>query len=343
MRPRFLVPSDVRRGRVRRSGARSLGMVAALLLTVGLSACGSTAGDDAPPPSTAAAAPVTIEQKYGAVTVPANPTKVATVGYNDQDFVLALGVQPVLTRGWFDSYNTLPWVEQETDGKGVTEMKDGEIDYEALAAAQPDVILAIYETLDQPTYERLSKIAPTVLQPSQFPDEETPWDAQLLLTGKVLGKDQEAQALVTKVKGAIDKAKADNPGFAGKVLVVDYGPEDGGHYLIPKGDPRRALFDALGFAAQDAKGDVSQENLNLLDRDVLFVAGATKAQMAGSPGFDRLKVVQEDRTLYTTFDSPLGGALSYSGPSALLYAIDKVVPQLANAVGGKPVADLSNA
>lgn len=57
----------------------------------------------------------------------------------------------------------------------------------------------------------------------------------------------------------------------------------------------------------------------------------------------RLAVVRDGRTLYTTVDSPLSGALSYSGPDALLYALDVLVPQLANAVGGRPVADLSNA
>ena len=134
-----------------------------------------------------------------------------------------------------------------------------------------------------------------------------------------------------------------HPAFAGKVLVEDYGPENGGHYLIGKGDPRRALFDALGFDAQETTGDVSEEQLSLLDRDILFVNGATAQQMVASPVFSRLAVVRDGRTLYTTFDSPLSGALSYSGPDALLYALDVLVPQLANAVEGRPVADLSNA
>ena len=90
-------------------------------------------------------------------------------------------------------------------------------------------------------------------------------------------------------------------------------------------------------------GDVSEEKLGLLDRDVLFVEGATRSQLASSPAFTRLNVVREDRTLYTLFDSPLAGALSYSGPDALLYAIKVVVPQLSNALTGKPVADLADA
>ena len=53
-------------------------------------------------------------------------------------------------------------------------------------------------------------------------------------------------------------------------------------------------------------------------------------------------IVRHPRS-YTTFDSPLAGALSYSGPNALLYAINVVVPQLSNALSGKPVADLATA
>jgi iron complex transport system substrate-binding protein len=286
---------------------------------------------------------VTISHKFGETEVPKNPARVVTVGWNDQDFVLALGVVPIVTRAWFDSYNNYPWVQEATSGKGVATMGGDGIDYEAVAAAKPDVIFAVYETIDRPTYDQLSQIAPTVIQSSEYPDEQTPWNVQLLLTGKALGKEAEAQALLDQVNAKIDEAKAANPAFAGKVLVEDFGPENGGHYLIGKGDPRRALFDALGFDAQEHTGDLSEERLALMDRDLLFVNGATKGQMTASPVFARLNVVRGDRTLYTTFDSNLSGALSYSGPKALLYALDKLVPQLSNAVNGKPVADLSNA
>src|SRR5918994_2390534 len=310
----------------------------ALLVAAGMVAGCSSSTEAGSPDET-----VTISHKFGETKVPKDPTRVVTVGWNDQDFVLALGVIPIVTRAWFDNYNNYPWVQEATGGKGVATMGGDGIDYEAIAAAKPDVIFAVYETIDRPTYDRLSQIAPTVIQSGEYPDEETPWDVQLLLTGEVLGKEAEAQALVDEVNAKIDGAKAANPAFAGKVLVEDFGPENGGHYLIGKGDPRRTLFDALGFDAQETTGDVSEEQLSLLDRDILFVNGATAQQMAASPVFSRLAVVRDGRTLYTTFDSPLSGALSYSGPDALLYALDVLVTQLANAVEGRPVADLSNA
>jgi iron complex transport system substrate-binding protein len=314
----------------------------AVVLAVGpLTACGKA--QDSAPQATEAAT-VTISHKFGETKVPANPSRVVTVGWTDQDFVLPFGVIPVSTRVFEENYNEYPWVKAATDGKGVTTWGgEDSIDFEAIAAQKPDLIFAIYETVDKETYDRLSQIAPTVIQSKDYADEETPWDVQLLTTGKALGKEAEAKDLVAKVQGRIDEVRKANPEFDGKTLVVDQGPESGGHYLLAQNDPRRGLFKALGFKAQDVDGDVSEEKLDLLDRDVLFVDGATEEQMLQSPAFARLGVVREGRTLYTNFESNLNGALTYSGPDALLYALEVLTPQLANALNGRPVADLANA
>lgn len=312
--------------------------MAAVVLSAGMvTACGSQT-ETAPQAGT-----VTIAHKFGETTVPENPQRVVTVGWTDQDFVLPFGVVPVSTREFFTEYDDYPWVRAATAGEGVSTWGADTIDFEAIAAQKPDLIFAIYETIDKQTYDRLSQIAPTVIQSGDYADEETPWDVQLLTTGRALGKEDQAEALVAKVKGRIDDARQANPEFEGKTLVVDFGPESGGHYLLAEKDPRRALFTALGFTTQDVDGDVSEEKLDLLDRDVLFVNGATREQMMASPAFARLGVVRDDRTLYTTFESNLSGALTYSGPDALLYALDVLTPQLANALNGRPVADLANA
>ncbi len=312
-------------------------VVAAVAMSVGLlTACGS--GENQTPQADA----VTITHKFGETKVPPDPQRVVTVGWTDQDFVLPFGVIPVSTRDFEEKYSNYPWVASATGGKAIPTWGSDEIDFEAIAAQKPDLIFAIYESIDQPTYDRLSQIAPTVIQSADYADEETPWNVQLLTTGKALGKEAEATALVEKVQGRIDDVRKTNPEFDGKTLVVDQGPENGGHYLLPQNDPRRAVFNALGFKTQDVDGDVSEEKLDLLDHDVLFVAGATKDQMLASPAFARLGVVRDGRTLYTNFESNLNGALTYSGPSALLYSLDVLTPQLANALNGRPVTDLSN-
>ncbi|WP_433510690.1 ABC transporter substrate-binding protein [Nonomuraea sp. CA-143628] len=318
--------------------------VACVLMVSSLISCSSSA--PAPKPTAAAdsAFPVSIDHKFGSTTIKSRPTRVVTVGWNDQDYALALGVVPVSTREWFEEYLSYPWVKTALGGKPLPTFS-AEINFEAIIKQRPDLIIAIYETINKQTYDKLSQIAPTVIQSSAYPDEQTPWDVQTLTTGKALGKSAQAQALVDKVNSKIAAAKQAHPEFAGKVLVVDYGPENGQHYLIPGRDPRRALFDALGFAAQSQSGDISEERLDLLDKDVLFVNGSTKAKMTSSPVFSRLNVVKTDRTIYTDFSTPLGGALSYSGPDALLYALDVLVPQLAIAADMKPstaITDLSN-
>ncbi|MEU4835421.1 ABC transporter substrate-binding protein [Streptosporangium sp. NPDC023615] len=310
-----------------------------------LAACGSPAPERKPAASSPgnAAFPVSIEHKFGSTTVPAQPQRVVTVGWNDQDFALSLGVVPVSTRAWFDEYATYPWVKPKLNGKPLPAFS-AELNFEAIAKERPDLILAFYEVITKETYEKLSSIAPTVVQSADHPDEQTPWDVQTLTTGKALGKNAEARALVDKVKARIEEAKKAHPEFAGKVMAVDFGPDKGQHWILPAKDPRRALFDALGFGTQEVANELSEERLDLIDKDVLFVNGATKKAMLASPAFARLDVVKTDRTLYSSFDTPLGGALSYSGPDALLYALDALVPQLANAVDGDPatvVGDLS--
>ena len=125
--------------------------IATIVLAVGLvNACGSE------PAAAPEAGPVTISHKFGETKVPADPKRVVTVGWTDQDFVLPFGVVPVSTREFEENYNIYPWVEAATAGKGVTTWGGvDQIDFEAIAAQKPDLIFAIYESIDQPTYDRL--------------------------------------------------------------------------------------------------------------------------------------------------------------------------------------------
>src|SRR3712207_2267833 len=91
--------------------------LAVLALWGGLAACGGSGDDGSAPvvePSSASGGlPVSIENNSGTTEIPAAPQRVVTVGFNDQDFVLALGVTPVGERENLGEYDatTRPWAE----------------------------------------------------------------------------------------------------------------------------------------------------------------------------------------------------------------------------------------
>lgn len=282
--------------------------------------------------------PVTVEHKFGSTTIPAAPERVVAIGWNDQDAVLALGVVPVAYRDWFEEYPTFPWVTPLLDG-ATPELVGGEVDPEAVAALEPDLILAVYDTVDQATYDLYASIAPTVVQTAEFPDEETPWQEQTRLIGKALGRTANAERLVTDLEARFDEAAAAHPDFADLTLVADFYPDlgTGEQWLLPTGDPRRQLFDRLGFDAQTESKELSSERLDVLDRDVLVVNGVTKDELLQAlPVFGGLAVVQEDRAVFIAEDDPVSGALAYGSVLSLPYALDQLLPQLVAAADGDP-------
>lgn len=62
--------------------------------------------------------PVTVEHKFGTTEIPAAPKRVVAVGFNDQDFALAVGVKPAGARqfqGGIDITDR-PWAQSALGG-----------------------------------------------------------------------------------------------------------------------------------------------------------------------------------------------------------------------------------
>ncbi|WP_299953891.1 iron-siderophore ABC transporter substrate-binding protein [uncultured Modestobacter sp.] len=330
----------------RRPARRAAVLVAGLTAVLGLTACGGSDSGDAPAAeesSGSSAFPVSIENKFGTTEIPEEPERVVTVGFNDQDFVLALGVTPVGVRENLGDYDATqrPWAAEQLDGAELPTVGGTEIDVEAVAALDPDLIVGVYSYMDQAVYDQLSGIAPTLAQTDDHADGATPWQEQTLLTGEALGREEQAQELVDEVEGAFDQAIEDNPGFAGTSIAVDLTGVGSGHYLLGQDDLRTQFFTDLGFSVPEASTDVSQERLDLLDAEVLVLNGYTAEDTAAEPLLAALPVVTEDRTVHLgSYSGEVSAALGYGSPLSLPWLLDRVEPALAAAADGDPATEV---
>jgi iron complex transport system substrate-binding protein len=298
--------------------------------------------------------PVTIEHKYGETTIDAEPERVVSIGYGEHDGLLALGVVPVAVREWYGEFPsaTWPWA-QDALGDARPEVLSGtDLNFEAIAALRPDVIMGISSGMSDDDYEKLSQIAPTVAQPDAYVDYGTPWDVSLEIAGRALGRAGEAAEVTAATRQLFDDAIDANPGFAGATAAVTFFFEGQPGAYASQDVRSRALVD-LGFVIppeiDDAAGDAfftstSAEDLSLIDTDVVVWIVATDDETAAIrdlPTRTATRAFTEGREILA--DPLLSGAFSHSSPLSLAYVIDELVPELALAVDGDPTTAVPSA
>ena len=327
---------------------RLLTPLAVVVAALALAACGSdddTGGQPgaAQPSATKSAFPVTVEHKFGTTTIESEPKRVVTVGYTDQDAVLALGVVPVGVGDFLGGYDwrKRPWAQKALGGAKPAVVSGQEINFEAVAAQRPDLIIAINAGLKKSAYERLSQIAPTVAQSGDYIDFGMPWEDQTLLVGRALGREEQARKVVAAVKAKFAKVRSEHPDFAGKTAILAYGGPDGyGAYSTQ--DTRSRFFSDLGFrtpkrvdqlAGKSFFTAFSQEQFRLMDQDLVVMYGPEKA-IKGNPVVSRLNAVREDRVVYLDLTDQFAGALGFASALSLPYLLDHEVDALAAAVDG---------
>jgi iron complex transport system substrate-binding protein len=288
--------------------------------------------------------PVTVEHKFGSTTITETPERVVSLGFNDQDPLLALGVTPIAVRYWYgdESDATFPWADEYVEGEEpiVFNMPFGGLNYEAILALEPDLIVAVYSGITEEEYDLLTEIAPTIAQTEEYTDFGMPWQAATLLIGEALGKSAEAEALVSEAETLIVEACEQNPQFAGKSIAVVYGYSAGSYGYYIDQDPRARFFTDLGFvvpeelleiAGDSFYADVSNERLDLLDQDLIvfvglqFIEGGQEA-IEAEPLFGQLNAVQDGRIIYIAND--FDDALQFSTVLSVPYVLDGVMPEL---------------
>ncbi|WP_300019564.1 iron-siderophore ABC transporter substrate-binding protein [Pseudonocardia sp.] len=313
---------------------------AALLLAT--AACGT--GGPAPAP---AAGPRTIEHAFGSTRVPAAPERVVTLGYVDQDAVLALGVTPVAVRQWVGDQPPADWPWQRDLVAGTAPAAlPFELDLEQLAALEPDLILAVWAGITESEYADLSRIAPTVPHESAHAADPflAPWQDRTRHTGRILGRAERADELVAEVEDRFAQVRARRPEFAGATLAIVEGPVEGDVFVFTPANLRGYVAEALGFTvpaqltgADPGTGiiELSQEQLDRVDLDVVLWIGEDRDAIRAMPLHARLDAVREGREVFA--DPPVITALSFGTVLSLPYALDRLEPALAAAIDGDPV------
>lgn len=316
---------------------RPLAALVPLLLLV-LAGCSGSASGSAEPAASGSAGggfPVTLEHQFGSTTIPAAPQRVVTVGFNEQDYALALGVEPVGVREFlgYDAPNR-PWAPEGVRGKEIPTLGSQDLELEKIAALAPDLILGVNSYIDQEAYDKLAAIAPTVAQSGDVALGATSWQDQTLTTGQALGREADARALVERTEAAFDEAVAANPDFAGKSAAFALGSSDSGTYSLGADDYRTGWLTELGFTVPEQGGDVSFERLDVLDADVLLVEGFEQ-QALDNKLFAALPAVEGGRLVdLGAFDQDVAAALGFNSPLSLPFLLDVAVPRLAAATDG---------
>jgi iron complex transport system substrate-binding protein len=285
--------------------------------------------------------PVTLDHAYGSTTVSSAPSRVAVVGLGDADVLLALGVVPVLVPVWNGSTadGVGEWARPQLGGATPVPLANATIDFdlEPIAAADPDLIVAVNNAIEEDVYRRLSAIAPTVLHAPGQTDWALPWKDVTTRIGAAVGLPGRAAAEIREVEELFARTRAENPRFTERTAALVRVLDGGVLRVFSPSSGRGQLLTEMGFqpvaGVRDAFGDgfyvdVSQENTAQVDGDLLVVDNyeAAKARLDALPTFAGLPVVREGRMI--GLDPVASDAVSMPNSLTIPFVIDELLARI---------------
>lgn len=332
-------------------------IAAAAATALALTGCGSGGGsqaEDTQGSASPSAEAITIEHIYGETTIEAVPQRVATISWVNADALLALGTVPVGmdTDVWGqNANNSTDWKDAKLAELGAEigsdkapaqySVADG-IDYEAIAESDPEVIFAAYSGLKQEEYEKLSKIAPTVgpLEANYL----TSWQQSTEAAGELLGKSDEAAALISELEGELAGQAEQHPVFEDTTFIAGDLSQPKTISLYAGQDNRPRFLSALGMSQAEVvtqntpEGSFyfewSPERAGELESDIFFASVASGADVAGALEsnalFGQIPAASTGGLMALDSDQAVL-SVSAASPLSLSWAIEHVVPKLAEA------------
>ncbi|HET9422006.1 MAG TPA: iron-siderophore ABC transporter substrate-binding protein [Nocardioides sp.] len=320
-----------------------------LALSLTLAACGSDSDSDGGSDGGDGGdfAAVTIDHAFGSTEITEEPERVVTWGWGSADAVIALGVTPVAipTQSYGgDENGLLPWLAEELEEQGADTptmlSETEEPPYEEILAAKPDVILAQYSGITEDQYDKLSEIAPTVAYPGEA--WSTPWRDVISITGQALGKEDEAEQLLTDIDAEVAEAAEAHPEFEGKTIAAVW--DSGDFYVYSEADPRVEFLTDLGFevapsVAENDTGEstfyytISYEETDKITSDVLLSYHDTPEAEEAFLSSDATASMQQfqDETIANVVGPDVIASVSPPTALSLGYSLDTFVTALADA------------
>jgi iron-siderophore transport system substrate-binding protein len=316
-----------------------------------LAGCGSSTPATTPGANNASGGtfPTKVEHFFGTTEIKEAPKRVVSLGYTDDQTMLALGTVPV---GMVDQYpnpegktpdiNTQwAWVKDKWgSAKPEVVMKNGDTEpnYEKIAQLRPDLIVAVYSEADQAWYDKLSKIAPVV---GRTKAEKEPfsakWQDNALQIAKALGKEAEGAKMIKAVDDKMAEAKKANTAWANETAVVTSWYKDA---IAPftTTDVRGQVVTGIGFkgntkidelAAGKFYVQLSPERIDLMNVDRIFVIAdeADQKSLKNFPLFANLPAVKAGKVhwLLDSEGPAVGAAISQATLASMPYAVDELV------------------
>jgi iron complex transport system substrate-binding protein len=275
-----------------------------------------------------------------------------TLSWANQDTVLALGEIPVgvsaANYGLMTDNKLHPWTDEAFQklGEEHPNVFNDETgwDYEAIAAAQPDVIIASYSGFTQEEYDLLSQIAPVV--PFAEVAWKTSWREQTLTNATAMGRKEDGEQLVASTEELIAQKVAQYPELEGKKAGYFWISQDdmSTFYAYLPADPRASYLNDLGLEtpesllnlAEDTDAfsiTISRENANQLsDVDIMVVYGdeGLLEALQADPLMSQIPAVANGAVVLIDSTTALAAATT---PSILSipYAIDDYLSLLSEA------------
>lgn len=268
---------------------RALQMIMVLLLTLAVTACGtsatggnaSNAGSATTSPetakpkdqaqSTAATAEKTIKHAMGTATLKKKPERVVVLFNGMTDIVTHLGVKPV---GSVESWEEKPWYNYlRANMDGVKNLgEETQPNVEAIIALKPDLIIGT-KPRHEKIYPQLASIAPTIMTEEIFD-----WKGNLKIAADALYKQDEGAKIISEwdKRVAEFKQKAGDKLAKSEVSIVRF-ERDGSARFYATGFAG-TIFKELGLPrpkAQMVEGKAvvnitSKEQMSQLDGDYIF-------------------------------------------------------------------------